>query len=218
MPCDAKEDDGPLHAVDECEQRDQVPSADDRLLPAHPLRAADGFDQPQDVLGSEELNLRIHGRTTHHLLSDSAVTGSSLALTMRRQESGAGGIRTLVFPAGCNRRPHAAAPLLISDRSSTPGGSRTRSFRVESPASSPFRPRGREAPAGDAGTRGGPNRTAFEPAVSGPPPVSHARRITKTQARGITSPSALAGTTPRHPVASRLRNLQPDGDRGDHCR
>jgi hypothetical protein len=29
----------------------------------------------------------------------------------------------------------------------TPGGARTRSFRVESPASSPFRPRGREAPA-----------------------------------------------------------------------
>ena len=32
-------------------------------------------------------------------------------------------------------------------RTSTPGGTRTRSFRVESPASSPFRPRGREAPA-----------------------------------------------------------------------
>jgi hypothetical protein len=30
---------------------------------------------------------------------------------------------------------------------STPGGTRTRSFRVEGPASSPFRPRGREAPA-----------------------------------------------------------------------
>ena len=32
-------------------------------------------------------------------------------------------------------------------RPSTPGGTRTRTFRVESPASSPFRPRGREAPA-----------------------------------------------------------------------
>jgi hypothetical protein len=29
-------------------------------------------------------------------------------------------------------------------RTSTPGGTRTRSFRVEGPASSPFRPRGRE--------------------------------------------------------------------------
>src|SRR5439155_4105076 len=32
-------------------------------------------------------------------------------------------------------------------RTSTPGGTRTRSFRVESQASSPLRPRGREAPA-----------------------------------------------------------------------
>jgi hypothetical protein len=39
--------------------------------------------------------------------------------------------------------------------SSTPGGTRTRSFRVEGPASSPVRPRGREAPA-----------AGLEPAVS----------------------------------------------------
>ena len=37
-------------------------------------------------------------------------------------------------------------------RTSTPGGTRTRSFRVEGPASSPFRPRGRESSGGRART------------------------------------------------------------------
>jgi hypothetical protein len=37
-------------------------------------------------------------------------------------------------------------------RRSTPGGTRTRSFRVEGPASSPFRPRGQESSGGRART------------------------------------------------------------------
>jgi hypothetical protein len=41
----------------------------------------------------------------------------------------------------------ATLPYSQKRTSSTPGGIRTRSFRVESPASSPFRPQGQEAPA-----------------------------------------------------------------------
>ena len=41
----------------------------------------------------------------------------------------------------------ATLPYSQKRMTSTPGGIRTRSFRVESPASSPFRPQGQEAPA-----------------------------------------------------------------------
>jgi hypothetical protein len=41
----------------------------------------------------------------------------------------------------------ASLPYSQKQTTSTPGGIRTRSFRVESPASSPFRPQGHEAPA-----------------------------------------------------------------------
>src|SRR6266545_7041699 len=57
------------------------------------------------------------------------------------------------------RRPKPVGwptPLQPDERSiSTPGGIRTRSFRVEGPASAPFRPRGHKAPA-----------AGFEPALS----------------------------------------------------
>jgi hypothetical protein len=49
------------------------------------------------------------------------------------------------------RRPKPVgwpAPLQPDGRSSTPGGTRTRSFRVEGPASSPLRPRGHESSGG----------------------------------------------------------------------
>ena len=54
------------------------------------------------------------------------------------------------------RRPKPVgwpSPLQPDERrSSTPGGTRTRSFRVEGPTSSPFRPRGQESSGGRART------------------------------------------------------------------
>jgi hypothetical protein len=54
-----------------------------------------------------------------------------------------------VEPAISGARSRWGGPLPYSQKTiiSTPGGARTRSFRVENPASSPLRPRGQEAPA-----------------------------------------------------------------------
>ena len=52
------------------------------------------------------------------------------------------------LPATVMDRRHSLGPSVDDPiQQSTPGGTRTRSFRIESPASSPVRPRGRAAPA-----------------------------------------------------------------------
>jgi hypothetical protein len=91
--------------------------------------------------------------------------------------------------------------------SNTPGGTRTRSFRVEGPASSPVRPRGREAPA-----------AGFEPAsVAGnnrvPDQLGHAG--TKGGRRGSREPAAKEmlsrGRCPRYAAQPRERTLKARG-------
>src|SRR3954447_20604604 len=76
------------------------------------------------------------GIRTHDLeLMRLARTASPLPRRSGRQESN---LRSPVPETG------GVARLPYSQMKSTPGGARTRSFRVEGPASSPVRPRGRE--------------------------------------------------------------------------
>ena len=136
----------------------------------------------------------------------SRLTSECSARLSYAPESGAGGIRThglelmrLARTAAplprtglagrsrtCGlRRPKPAgwpvSPTARSD-TSTPGGTRTRSFRVEGPASSPLRPRGHEAPA-----------AGLEPALS---------RVTVARLANSTTPERTAegeGVEPPRP-------------------
>src|SRR4051794_33571285 len=82
-------------------------------------------------------------RSRAHEAREDSRSSTALGLVGRSRTCGL----RLPKPAGWPRSPTTSRVM------STPGGTRTRSFRVEGPASSPVRPRGREAPA-----------AAFEPA------------------------------------------------------
>jgi hypothetical protein len=106
-----------------------------RHAPAKPERTSRG-----DSCGDSAGGIRTHDLELMRL----ARTAAPLPRKSGRQDSN---LRSPAPEAG-----GVANSPTARRRTSTPGGTRTRSFRVESPASSPFRPRGQESSGGRART------------------------------------------------------------------
>jgi hypothetical protein len=99
----------------------------------------------------------------------------------------------------------ASSPTARRRSSSTPGGTRTRSFRVEGPASSPLRPRGHKAPA-----------AGLEPALSRVTAARLANSTTPERSGGSRTRTCEAGTALRRSKALpfQLGHASASGRRG----